>query len=356
VLEKPLRLITYLGDGQERLGALLDRDRQILDLAKAAALVGEHRLHSFAGMAAFIEGGPVIWDEARTILSAPPEAAMSPAKECRLLAPLPRPTQIRDCLCFPEHLRGAQRVLGERMIKAAAEPDKKRAQLDAAGFFNVAASYYDFPVYYITNRLSIVGPDTDVVWPAYSQFIDYELEWAAVIGTRGSRIARSDAKKHIFGYTIFNDWSARDEQMKVMGGAINLGPGQGKDFANGLGPCIVTEDEIPNPYALTMTARINGVETARGSTAGMHYKFEDLIEYLTRADSLSPGEIICSGTVGGGCCFESGHTLASGDQVELEVEKIGVLRNRVLAPHTVANSTGGFSEDMLSSLNKVLKR
>jgi 2-keto-4-pentenoate hydratase/2-oxohepta-3-ene-1,7-dioic acid hydratase in catechol pathway len=351
-----VRLITYLKDGQERLGALFDHDKQILDLAKAATLMGEQPLHSFTTMLTFIESGPVTWDRARTILSAPPEEAVLPSKGCRLLAPLPRPTQIRDCLCFPEHLRGAQRMVGERMIKAAAEPDMKRAQLEAAGFFNVATSYYDFPVYYITNRLSIVGPETDVIWPSYSRFIDYELEWAAVIGTAGRQISKSDAKSHIFGYTIFNDWSARDEQMKVMGGSINLGPGQGKDFANGLGPCIVTADEIPNPYALTMTARVNGVETARGSTAGMHYTFEDLIEYLTRADSLSPGEILCSGTVGGGCCFETGLALASGDQIELEVEKIGVLRNRVLAPHMKSDSTGTPSDDMFSSFSKVLKR
>jgi len=351
-----LRLVTYLKDGQEHLGALLDHDKQILDLAKAATLVGEPLLHAFTTMLAFIESGPVVWDRARAILSAPPEEAMLPSTGCRLVAPLPRPTQIRDCLCFPEHLRGAQRMVGERMIKAAAEPDKKRAQLDAAGFFDVAASYYDFPVYYITNRLSIVGPETDVIWPSYSQFIDYELEWAAVIGTAGRKISKSDVKTHIFGYTIFNDWSARDEQMKVMGGSINLGPGQGKDFANGLGPCIVTADEIPNPYALTMTARVNGVETARGSTAGMHYRFEDLIEYLTRGDSLSPGEILCSGTVGGGCCFETGLVLVSGDQIELEVEKIGVLRNRVLAPHMKSGSRGTPFDDMFSSFSKVLKR
>ncbi len=351
-----MRLVTYAKDGQEHLGALLDHDKQILDLTKAATLAGKQRLPAFATMLAFIESGPAVWDEARGILSSPPEPAMVPSEACRLLAPLSRPTQIRDCLCFPEHLRGAQRVLGERLIKNSPEPDKKRAQLESAGFFEVAASYYDFPVYYITNRLSIVGPDADVTWPSYSHFIDYELEWAAVIGTKGSRISKSHARSHIFGYTIFNDWSARDEQMKVMGGSINLGPGQGKDFANGLGPCIVTADELPDPYALTMTARVNGVETARGSTAGMHYKFEDLIEYVTRADTLHPGELLCSGTVGGGCCFESGHVLASGDQIELEVEKIGVLRNRVLAPHIKAHSGGGIADDMFTSLGKVLKR
>ena len=96
--------------------------------------------------------------------------------------------------------------------------------------------YYDFPVYYISNRMSVVGPDVDVPWPTYSRFIDYELEWAAVIGKAGSQITKDKARDYIFGYSVFNDWSARDEQMKVMGVSLDLGPGQGKDFANGLGP------------------------------------------------------------------------------------------------------------------------
>ena len=175
-------------------------------------------------------------------------------RDCTLLAPLPQPTQIRDCLCFPEHLQGARRVVGEQMIKAAADPARRRAELEAAKFFDVPRDYYDFPVYYISNRMSVSGPDVDVTWPTYSRYIDYELEWAAVIGKTGSQIGAATARDYIFGYSVFNDWSARDEQMKVMGVSLNLGPGQGKDFANGLGPCIVTADEIANPYDLTMTA------------------------------------------------------------------------------------------------------
>lgn len=284
-------------------------------------------------MQALIDAGPEALTRARALAQDPPARSVRATDACRLLAPLPQPLQIRDCLCFPGHLQGVQRITCELEIAAAADPVAKRAELEAAGRFDVPRSFYDFPLYYVSNRLAVVGPDVDVVWPTYSHFIDFELEWAVVLGRRGAHIDRAHARDYVFGYSIFNDWSARDEQMKVMNGALNIGPASGKDFANGLGPCIVTADEIPDPYALTMIARVNGREVARGGTAGMHYTFEDLIAHISRGHSLYPGELLCSGTVGGGCAIEAGITLCSGDVIELEVERIGVLRNRVLAPH-----------------------
>ncbi len=323
-----MRLITYIRSGRECLGAWIDQDRLIVDLAIAAPGNG-----TFSSMLAFIEAGTEALNLARTIVAAPPSDAVFATSDFALAAPLPRPVQIRDCLCFPEHLKGALRVRGERMIAAAPDPDAKRAELTAAGFFEVPPSYFDFPVYYISNRMAVYGPDVDIIWPTYSNHIDYELEWAAVIGTAGSQISAAQARQHIFGYTIFNDWSARDEQARAMGGALSIGPGGGKDFANGLGPCIVTADEIPDPYNLKMTARINGAEVSSNSSAGMHFRFEDLIAFLSRGNGLYPGEVICSGTVGGGCSIETGIPVRPGDIVELEIEKIGKLRNRVLAPH-----------------------
>ncbi len=193
-------------------------------------------------------------------------------------------------------------------------------------------SFYEYPVYYISNRMSVVGPEVDVVWPTYSNFIDYELELAVVIGKPGGQIGKENARDHIFDYTIFNDWSARYEQMKAMEHTLSVGPGPGKDFANGLGPCIVTSDELTDHNNLTMKARVNGKELSSGSTADMYWKFEDLIEHITRAHRIYPGEIIGSGTVGTGCGAERGEKYAPGDVIELEVEGIGVLRNRVLAP------------------------
>lgn len=328
-----MRLITYVRKGEECVGAWIDGDSKVVDLRSAAEASGESAA-SFASMLALIEAGPETWAVARKLVASPPKGSVFAASECKLRAPLPRPTQIRDCLCFPDHLKGAARVQLERMIAAAPEQEKMRAELEAAGRFEVAKAYYDFPVYYISNRMAVAGPDVDVVWPSYSQSIDYEMEWAAVIGKECMGVSAENARDCIFGYTVFNDWSARDEQMRVMNmSAINLGPGAGKDFCNGVGPCIVTADEIPDPYNLKMTVRVNDKQVSQGSSSGMYYKFEDLLVSLTRAATLYPGELICSGTVGGGCSFETQQVLAPGDVIELEVEKIGALRNRVVAPH-----------------------
>jgi 2-keto-4-pentenoate hydratase/2-oxohepta-3-ene-1,7-dioic acid hydratase in catechol pathway len=333
-----MRLITYLRQGNERIGAWLDDDRLVVDLLAAAERMRLTPTVAFSSMQALIDGGPSAWNRARAIVASPPDEVVFPSAQCTILAPLPRPAQIRDCLCFPEHLRNGRRIAGEQLVKASPDPAAKRAALEAAGYFDVPKDFYDFPVYYISNRMSVVGPDVDVVWPTYSNYIDYELEWAAVIGKAGIAIPRAEAHEYVFGYTIFNDWSARDEQMRVMGGSLSLGPGQGKDFANGIGPCVVTADEIPDPYRLEMRARINGQEVSAGSTASMHWKFEDLIVHISRAHSIFPGELLCSGTIGNGCSLETGHVVAPGDVIELDVERIGVLRNRVLAPHMSAAS------------------
>jgi 2-keto-4-pentenoate hydratase/2-oxohepta-3-ene-1,7-dioic acid hydratase in catechol pathway len=169
-----------------------------------------------------------------------------------------------------------------------------------------------------------------VPWPSYTERLDYELEFGCYIAKRGKDIPRSRAREHIFGYTIFNDFSARDEQTREMAG--QLGPGKGKDFDNGnaMGPCLVTADEIGDPYRLEMIARVNGEEWGRGNSRDMHWKFEDCIAHASRSETLHPGEFFGSGTVGNGCGLEQLRFLKPGDLVELEVEGIGILRNRVV--------------------------
>ncbi len=328
-----MRLITYRQGGAEKLGAWIDGDVRIVDLQCAAERCREPQAY-FASMLALVEAGPAAWDIARSLVRSAPSEAVCETADCTLMAPLPRPTQIRDCLSFPGHVEGVSRAHYERVIAASPLPEKMRAELEAEGRFRVPPSFYEIPVYYLSNRMAVTGPDADVAWPLYSNSIDYEMEWAAVIGKECRGATTDTAREHIFGYTVFNDWSARDEQMRVMTGApINLGPGAGKDFCNSFGPCIVTPDEIPDPYDLEMIVRVNGEQVSRGSTASMHFTFEDQIESLSRAATLYPGEIIGSGTVGGGCAFETGQVLASGDVIELEVEGIGVLRNCVIAQH-----------------------
>lgn len=327
-----MRLVTFANKGgEERLGALFDGDSRVADLAQANRMRTGKIAPHLSSMQALIEGGAPALDDARDAL----EHAHSSRDgvlafgDVRLKAPLPRPVQMRDFLCFEEHLKNSFARAIDVAAAGAADPAKARAQLEASGRFAIPPVWYEIPVYYKCNRMSVIGPDEDVIWPRYSHALDYELELAAVIGKLGIDIPRERAREHIFGYTIFNDVSARDYQMREMAGS--LGPAKGKDFDTGniLGPCIVTADEI-EPYNLTMTARVNREQQSRGSSSTMHHRFEDCIAHVSQSETLYPGEVLGSGTVGGGCGLEHGRLLAPGDTVELEIEKIGVLRNRIV--------------------------
>jgi 2-keto-4-pentenoate hydratase/2-oxohepta-3-ene-1,7-dioic acid hydratase in catechol pathway len=219
--------------------------------------------------------------------------------------------------------------MARTLASEEADPEAAYETLRASGKYSLKPVFREKCIYYNADHLSVSGPDVDIVWPSYSEWIDYELEWACIVGPSGRDISPADAAAHVFGYTIFNDWSARDVQLPVM--EAMLGPGEGKDFpgAFGLGPCIVTPDEIGDPYDLAMTAHVNGELWSRGSTGTMHHSFEDAIVQFSREKTLHAGEVIGSGTVLSGCGFELGRRLSPGDVVQLEIENIGVLRNRV---------------------------
>lgn len=261
-------------------------------------------------MQALIEGGQRIWDAAREAIASTPDEAVVPLAGTRLLSPLPRPIRIRDCCMMIEH-----------MVNGYA----KHPELGKT----VHPEFYRQVIYYNADHLHVFGHDDDIRWPRHSKDIDYELEWACVIGRTVENVREEDALSEIFGFTIFNDWSARDVQIPFMMG--DLGPGEGKDFANSLGPCIVTLDEFEDPYALRMTARVNGEQWSSGLTGSMTHKFEKAIAQFSRDRPLYAGEVIGSGTVLEGCGAELGKYLNLGDVVELEVEGIGVLRNRVVS-------------------------
>ena len=324
-----MRLVTFEQSGYQKLGGLIG-DTRILDLAAAQKRHFDSADATFASMQSLIDAGPVAWDRARALLNSPPEEDILERSAVRLRAPLPRPVRLRDCSLFLEHMEKALKIAGQRAVAAA--PDAEAAQRESNNpRYLMQPIFRERVVYYNADAGSVSGPDDDIVWPRESKWIDYELEWACVVGRTARDVAPVDARTHIFGFTIFNDWSARDVQMAVM--AANLGPGEGKDFEGGygLGPCIATPDEFPNPYNLTMTARINGEEWSRGTTASMHHRFEDALVQFSRGKWIRAGEVIGSGTVLSGCGFELGRQLAFGDTVELEVEGIGVLRNRVVA-------------------------
>ncbi|HXD14018.1 MAG TPA: fumarylacetoacetate hydrolase family protein [Xanthobacteraceae bacterium] len=323
-----MRLVTFLASGAERLGALVSENRQIVDFAGAH----DGGDPAFASMQAFIAEGEDALYRARNIIADARRTGrgLIDSAAVKLLAPLPLPAQMRDFLCFEKHL--LQSFARLRQLRAAAAPDPEKAlrEMEAQGTFSVPKIWYERPSFYKPSRFAVCGTGQDVAWPAYSQTIDYELEFACVIGTAGRDIPKDKARAHIFGYTIFNDLSARDEQSQEMLG--NLGPGKGKDFdnSNPLGPCVVTADEIPDPYALEMIVRVNGEERGRGNSREMHWKYEDCIAFVSRSETIHPGELFCSGTVGNGSGLETGRFLDVGDVVELEVEKIGVLRNRIV--------------------------
>lgn len=207
--------------------------------------------------------------------------------------------------------------------RLAGEPEPDIAPGEASSI------YREQPIYYLTNRFSVAGHEDVVYWPNYSAFMDFELEFAAIIGKGGKNIPRHRASEHVFGYTIYNDFSARDAQLKEMAGM--LGPAKGKSFDRGnvFGPWIVTSDEIEDARALKMEARVNGEIWASGDSSAMLHSFEDMIAYVSKDETLYPGEIFGSGTMGGGSGLELNRYLSDGDVVELDVGGIGILRNTV---------------------------
>ena len=306
-----MKLVTFVeheNPSQARIGAVCDDDRiALLDPAENPA---------FNDMLSLIDSGETGLTAARAAIA---NARRLARNETRLLAPLPRPRQMRDALSFERHLRQAR---AHRHLFGQPGPHDPQE-------VDVPQAWYDQPVYYKCNRFSVVGPEAEIRWPKGETRLDYELELGAVIGQGGRDIAPAEALNHVFGYVIFNDFSARDLQMREM--SCGLGPAKGKDFdtGNALGPWLVTADEVGDPHALEMIARVNGEERSRGSSATMHHGFNDIIAHISRDESLHPGEFIGSGTIGDGCGLEHARFLEPGDVIELEIERLGVLRNRI---------------------------
>ena len=311
-----MKLATYAGaEGRPILG-LVDVERMaVLDLAGASAKLRGSADPALASMLALIEAGPAGLATVQALANEWPEKLASPLRALRLLSPLPVPPQVRDCLVFEQHLVNAQ----TQWQKMTGKP--------AAGVPDV---WYQRPTWYKCNRFSFVGHEAEVTWPPYAELMDFECELACVIGRRGTNIPANEARDYIFGLTIFNDFSARDIQ--VVERPLGMGPMKGKDFDTGnvLGPWIVTLDEIGDPQALDMEARVNGERWGGGNSSAMHHTFSDILAFISQSETLHPGEVIASGTVPTGCGLELGRFLQSGDVVELEIEKIGVLRNRIL--------------------------
>ena len=257
-----------------------------------------------------------------------PTAAQQPFQDACLLAPVPHPVSMRDGYAFRQHVESARKGRGLPMIP----------------------EFDHFPVFYFTNHLAVCGAGDLEVMPLALEKLDFELEVAIVIGKEGRNIKASEADDYIFGYMIMNDWSARALQMEEM--KLNLGPAKGKDFATGLGPILVTRDELQKfatrgphgeRYDLRMKAFVNGKQVSDGNLKDMNWTFAQILERASYGVTLHPGEVIGSGTVGTGCFLElngskitDNQWLKPGDEMVLEVDQLGKLVNRIKAAKTVS--------------------
>ncbi|WP_229705105.1 fumarylacetoacetate hydrolase family protein [Williamsia phyllosphaerae] len=259
--------------------------------------------------AALAEGAELVGGNGRPILTG--------RDDVRLLSPVPRPRRMRDFLTHLEHYRRSFGI----------EPP---------------APLQQFPISYNGNHEAILGPGDDIPWPAYSDQLDFELELGFFVSRAGRDISVADAPSYIAGITIFNDVSARDIQSFEM--SAQVGPAKGKNFANVIGPAVLTYDEV-DLDDLQVTARINGEKWAQGSAVDQSYSFEEVLAWASYGEDTVPGEFIGTGTVGGGCGIELDRWIQPGDVIELEATGIGVLKNQVGARELKTQSAGlpGFS-------------
>ncbi len=324
-----MKLATIAHQGTEKLAVVVGDGAVFFDLAAGAQRDGTDA-QPFGSMLDLIDGGDRALDAARGIVErrgGDADLAYRP-EDVSLLAPLPLPRQMRDGMSFPQHILQSPRGSARMAARARGDTDELK-RLEAEPLGELPEVYRQVPIYYITNRFTVGAPGSTVNWPKYSKVMDYELELGCITKGKGADIPASRAKDHIFGFTIFNDFSARDAQRIEMAG--RLGPAKGKSFNNSnvLGPWIVTYDEIGDPYSLRMQARINGETVCDNVSRGMLFSFEQIIAHMSQDETIMPGEFIGSGTVGNGCGLENGRLLSDGDRIELEIEKIGVLANSV---------------------------
>lgn len=323
-----MKLVSFKNKGnQERLGLYVNE--QTYDLQKNAKLID---ISLPDNMNEFLEGGEGLMDKARRVEEKIKSgAADQPEADFVLLAPVPHPPSCRDAYAFRQHVAAARKNRGVEMIP----------------------EFDQFPIFYFTNHNAVYGEGDVLVETDHLHKLDFELEAAIVIGQRGKNVQAKDADAYIAGYTIMNDWSARLLQMEEM--KLNLGPAKGKDFATCIGPWLVTPDELTDVeqksefglrHALRMTAKHNGELISDGNLKDMTFTFAEIIERCAYGTEIYPGDVIGSGTVGTGCYLELNGTrarlakekgesydpvwLEDGDTMELEIERLGILTNKVV--------------------------
>ncbi len=299
---------SVVGGGTPRLGAVRDGVDAVLDAGVWARSVGAGVPPDLADLVA---ASPAVQERVTRLVGSAPDDGpwWVDGVGARLLAPLRAPNSLRDFLTFPDHAaRGAAR-------RGSAVPP----------------AWERIPVFYKGNRRSVVGPGEQVSWPSYTQKMDFECEVAAVVGRGGRDLGVAEAPAHVFGYTIMNDWSARDIQREEM--SCWLGPAKGKDFATSLGPWLVTPDEWSPEQPHAMEVAVDGEVWARGSTAGRRWSFAEMLAWASRDEDLWASDVLGSGTFGGGCGLDLDRWIGPDVVVTLRVEGLGELTNRVVRRH-----------------------
>jgi len=333
-----MKLCTYsLGDDQPRAGIKIDT--QIFDIA-ACLNVSQAGVDSsrYEALIDVLRAGPQGLQSVRRleellhrdVHAEQFRAYRHESAKIKLWAPVPRPNTIRDFMVFEEHLINSTHAVAKRLYPPLAWVNQVTRAITGKFLLRPPKAWYELPIYYKGSPDTVVGPEHPIVWPSYSNDLDYELEFGVYLWKTGKDITKQDAKSHIAGYTIFNDVSARDTQFREMAG--RLGPAKGKDFDTGnvMGPYLVTPDEVGDAYSLEMRATVNGEQWSRGNSCGMRFSFEEMISYVSQAETLHPGDFFGSGTVGNGCGLELGRHLKRGDRITLEVEKLGQLSNPIV--------------------------
>jgi 2-keto-4-pentenoate hydratase/2-oxohepta-3-ene-1,7-dioic acid hydratase in catechol pathway len=319
-----MKLVTYMNPDDwasgPRVGAVLD-DEMVVDLRAAVALHGGQAALP-STLLEFIEGGDRLLDIARAALE---RVAQGDGRErdgvcvglasVTLLPPLPRPRSIRQFSLIEQHMLNAIETMRKRESFGGERP----------ALTGIPPAWYQIPAYFKSSVEEVYGPGDTIPWPQYTSMLDFEFELAAVVGRRGRAISAADAESHIVGYTIFNDWSARDVQQLEM--SVNLGPGICKDFASSMGPYLVTRDEFDISSTLA-TVCVDGEIWAR-TAVSMRLDFPDLLVAISGEQTLMPGDVLTSGTVAGGCGIEHDRWIAPGSEVALGATGLGVLTNTV---------------------------
>ncbi|MGW6280313.1 fumarylacetoacetate hydrolase family protein [Kribbella sp. NPDC055071] len=317
-----MRLVTFRpAAGEARLGIL---DGETV-LEPGPVLQAEHRLRSgqAAGarapevateMVAFFQSGDRGLEHARRardlararrqqgdlLMNDDGAPVVHAVEDVRLLAPVPRPRRIRDYLTYTKHASGAGLTL--------------------------PPAFAAMPICYKCNVETVIGPDEKLLWPSYTNQLDFELEIGFFTSAGGRDLTPYEAEKRIAGITIFNDVSARDIQLFEM--SLSIGPSKGKDFCTSMGPCVLTMDEV-DEWSIAMSARVNGEEWATGTSKERQFSFAEVLAWASLDEDVYPGEFLAVGTVGAGCGLELDRWIQPGDVVELEASGVGVLRNSV---------------------------